>query len=138
MKAAKLLLILLLSVAVQAQQSPSNRARVEVPGVKGVLEIDVGATPWHLDFLPEDKWTMLQAHQRPDHVSINALLQQVTFAASAESCRNGMWPKVQQSLGSKISDLHEGFTGGFAREEYNLNNEGTPSRQLYAFLGSRD
>ena len=140
MKTAHLLSILLLSVVMQAQQQPSSTlARVEVPGVKGILEIDVGASPWHLDFLPEDKWTMLQAHQRPDHVNINALLQQVTFAASAESCKNDMWPRVQQSLGSKITDLHEGFTGGFAREEFTLNgNEGGPSRQLYAFLGSRD
>ncbi|HEY6348268.1 MAG TPA: hypothetical protein VI636_02550 [Candidatus Angelobacter sp.] len=138
MKTAKLLSILLVSLAVQAQQPSGNRARVEVPGVTGVLEIDVGATSWRLDFLPEDKWTMLQVHQRPDHVSINALLRQVTFAASAESCKNDMWPKVQQSLGGKAGDLHESFTGGFARAEFNSSGaEGTP-RNLYAYLGSRD
>ncbi|HEY6249969.1 MAG TPA: hypothetical protein VI685_08405 [Candidatus Angelobacter sp.] len=139
MKTAKLFSILLLSLALPAQQPSGNRARVEVQGVTGVLEIDVGATPWHLDLLPEDRWTMLQAHQRPDHVTISGMLRQVTFAASAQSCKNEMWPKVQQSLGGRIADLHESFTGGFVREEFTFNGtEGTPAHQLYAFLGSRD
>lgn len=139
MKTAKLLSILLLSLAVQAQQPAGNVARVEVPGVPGVLEINVGASPWHLDFLPEDKWTMLQAHQRPDHIVVSALLRQVTFAATAESCKNEMWPHVQKSLGGRIENLQENFTGGFQREEYNFSGpDGNTSRQLYAYLGSRD
>src|SRR5215472_100099 len=80
MKTATLLVSLIVSVVMCAQQPSGSRARVEVPGVTGVLEIDVGATPWHLDFLPEDKWTMLQARQRPDHIAISALLRQVEFA----------------------------------------------------------
>jgi tetratricopeptide (TPR) repeat protein len=138
MKLAKWFSILLLSLIVQAQQPATNLARVEVPGVPGVLEIDVGASPWHLDFLPEDKWTMLQANQRPDHVIVNALLRQAQFAATAQSCKNEMWSKVQQSLGAKIQNLQENFTGGFAREEFTMSEEGTPVRQLYAYLGSRD
>ena len=138
MKTAKLLSILLVSLAVQAQQPSGNRARVEVPGVTGVLEIEVGATSWRLDFLPEDKWTMLQARQRPDQVSISALLRQVTFAAGAEACKKEMWPQVQKSLGGRIENLQENFTGGFARAEFNSSGAEGTSRNLYAYLGSRD
>jgi len=138
MKTATLFLTLLLSLVMYGQQPSTTRARVEVPGVTGVLEIDVGATPWHLDFLPEDKWTMLQAQHRPDHVTIGALLRQVPFAATAESCKKEMWPQVQNSLGGKIGNLQENFTGGFAREEYTSNGTEGPAQHLYAYLGSRD
>jgi len=139
MKTATLLVSLVVSVVVCAQQPSGSRARVEVPGVVGVLEIDVGATPWHLDFLPEDKWTMLQARQRPDHIAISALLRQVEFAASAQSCKNELWPRTQQSLGERISNLQESFTGGFTREEYTGGGTGTTaSHHLVAYLGSRN
>lgn len=139
MKTTKWVLILFLGVPVPAQQPSGNLARVEVPGVSGVLEIDVGASPWHLDFLPEDKWTMLQANQRPDHIIISALLRQASFAATTQSCKNDMWPKLQQTLGAKIQNLQESFTGGFAREEFTVSGtEGAPTRGLYAYVGSRD
>ena len=139
MKTATLLVSLVVSVVVCAQQPSGSRARVEVPGVVGVLEIDVGATPWHLDFLPEDKWTMLQARQRLDHIAISALLRQVEFAASAQSCKNELWPRTQQSLGERISNLQESFTGGFTREEYTVGGTGTTaSHHLVAYLGSRN
>ena len=139
MKTASLFVILAFSVAVQAQQPSTSAARMEVPGATGVLEIDVGASPWHLDFLPEDRWTMLQAHQRPDQVGGNALLRQVAFAATAQSCKDQMWPQVQKSLGARIENLREGFTGGFQREEFNFSAaDGNTLRQLYAYLGSRD
>lgn len=132
-------LVLLLSLCVFGQQPPTGTARVEVPGVKGVLEIDVGASPWHLDFLPEDKWTMLQAHQRPDHISISALLRQVTFAATPESCKNELWPKLKDTISTRISNLQENMQGGFARVEYTFNgSDNTVSHHLIAYLGSRD
>lgn len=131
--------VLLLSFCVFAQSAPSGKARVAVPGVKGVLEIDVGPSPWHLDFLPEDKWTMLQARQRPDHVSISALLRQVTFPATAESCRNEFWPRLKQSISNRIADVQQTLDGGFARVAYTLNGpEDSPSHHLLAYLGSRD
>lgn len=139
MKTASLFAILALFVAVQAQQPSGSPARMDVPGTTGVLEIDVGASPWHLDFLPEDRWTMLQAHQRPDHIGVNALLRQVSFAATAQSCKEQMWPQVQKSLGARIENLRESFTGGFQREEFNFSApDGNNPRQLYAYLGSRD
>lgn len=131
-------LVLLFSLCIFAQQPASGAARVEVPGVKGVLEIDVGPSPWNLDFLPEDKWTMLQVHQRPDHVSISALLRQVTFPATAESCKNELWPKVKEGLGNRITDLQEKTQGGFARVDYALNGTEGTSHHLIAYLGSRD
>ena len=139
MKTFRLLAILALSAVAQTQQPSGSPARLEVPGATGVLEIDVGASPWHLDFLPEDRWTMLQAHQRPDHVTVSALLRQVPFAATAQSCRDQMWPQVQKSLGARIENLRESLTGGFQREEYNFSApDGNTSHQLYAYVGSRD
>jgi tetratricopeptide (TPR) repeat protein len=130
---------LFLSLCIFAQQPATGAARVEVPGVKGVLEIDVGPSPWFLDFMPEDKWTMLQARQRPDHVSISALLRQVTFAATAESCRNELWPKLKESLGNRMSTLQQNMQGGFARVEYTFDGaESGLSHHLVAYLGSRD
>lgn len=131
--------VLLFSLCVFAQPAPSGKARVAVPGIKGVLEIDVGPSPWHLDFLPEDKWTMLQARQRPDHVSISALLRQVTFPATAESCRNEFWPKLKQAISDRIADVQQSLDGGFARVAYTLNGvDGGPAHHLLAYLGDRD
>ena len=130
--------VLLFSLCVFAQRPSSGKAYVEVPGVKGVLEIDVGPTTWHLDFLPEDKWTMLQARQRPDHVSISALLRQVTFPATPESCRDQFWPKLKQSISDRIADVQQVMQGGFARVEYTLNGSEGPAHHLLAYLGSRD
>src|SRR5215471_6287366 len=131
--------VLLLAICLFGQQPSAGKARVEVPGVKGVLEIDVGPSPWHLDFLPEDKWTMLQARQRPDHVSISALLRQVTFPATSESCRNEFWPRLKQSISDRIADVQQKTDGGFARVEYTLTGgEGGPAHHLLAYLGDRD
>jgi tetratricopeptide (TPR) repeat protein len=141
MRTLALSFALLLALAAVAQQpsTGTGKARVTVPGVKGVLEIDVGPSPWHLDFVPEDKWTMLQARQRPDHISISALLRQVTFPATAESCKNEFWPKLQETLGNHVGDLQQNMQGGFARVEYTLTGpNGNTSHHLLAYLGSRD
>lgn len=139
MRTLLLSLVLLLASGAVAQQPSAGTARVDIPGVKGVLQIDVGPTTWHLDFLPEDKWTMLQARERPDHISISALLRQVTFPASAESCKNEYWPKLQQTLGNRATNLQQKMQGGFARVEYDFNGEGgAASHHVLAYLGSRD
>jgi tetratricopeptide (TPR) repeat protein len=139
MKALKLLVSCLLPLALSAQQPSGNVGRVEIPDVKGVLEINVGQSPWYLDFLPEDKWTMLHARLRPDHVVVTALLRQVTLAATGESCKNEFLPKIKDSLAGKAQDTKESTQNGVFRVEYTLTDDlGAPTRHLLAYWGARD
>lgn len=134
-----LLFSLFASLLVSAQQPSGKIGRVEVSGAKGILEINVGASPWYLEFVPEDKWTMLHARQRPDHVSITAQLRQVTFAATAESCKNELWPKLKQSLGDRTANLQESSYGGAGRVQYDFSGaSNTQSHHLLAYWGAGD
>ncbi len=129
-------LSLVFSALALAQQPSGNIGRVEVPGVKGVLELNVGPSPWYLEFVPEDNWTMLHARQRPDHLVITALLHQVAFAATPESCKADLWPKMEQTLAGKAQDLQESSYGGAARVEYTLGGQDTKSRHVLAYWGA--
>lgn len=134
---ALLAFALLSSLVVTAQQPSGNIGRVEIPDIKGVLEINVGASPWYLEFVPEDKWTMLHARQRPDHVTITAQLRQVAFAATSESCKAEFWSKLQQSLAGKTEGLQESTYGGASRVEYNLNDaDNAKAHHLLAYWGA--
>jgi tetratricopeptide (TPR) repeat protein len=124
-------------VLLTAQQTSGNVARVEVPGVKGVMEINVGPSPWYLDFLPEDHWTMLHARQRPDHVIIIAELRQVAFPATSESCKNELWPKMKEALADEAEDVQESNYGGAFRVQYTFNgDQNTKSRHMLSYWGA--
>lgn len=139
MKALILFLSLFFSLLLAAQQPSGNIGRVEIPGVKGVLEINVGASPWYLEFVPEDNWTMLHARQRPDHVTITAQLRQVTFTASSDSCKSELWPKMKEQLAGRTENLQESSYGGASRVEYTFNGtDNTKSHHLLAYWGARD
>jgi tetratricopeptide (TPR) repeat protein len=120
---------LLLPMLLTAQQPSGNLARVEIPGVKGVLVINVGPSPWYLEFVPEDHWTMLHARQRPDRVIVTAQLRQVTFAAVPESCKSDLWPKMMKFLTGKTENLQESSYGGALRVEYTLTGTQEDGRQ---------
>lgn len=129
---------LFFSLAASGQQPSGNNGRVEIPGVKGVLQIDTGS-PWYLEFVPEDKWTMLHARQRPDHVTVTAQLRQVTFAATPESCKADQWPKLKQSLGDRAENLQESSYGGAARVEYNFTSSpDSKAHHLVSYWGAND
>lgn len=138
MKSSTVFAWLFLSSLLLAQQPSGNVGKVDIPGVKGVLELNVGPSPWYLEFVPEDKWAMLHARQRPDNVRITALLRQVPFAAGSESCKAEMWPKVKQTLAGKTENLQESSYGGAARVEYTFTGEDTKSHHLLAYWGARD
>src|SRR5579871_5141965 len=87
-------------------------ARPDLCGGYGVIRIPTAT--WYLEFVPEDNWTMLHARQRPDHLVITALLHQVAFAATPESCKADLWPKMEQTLAGKAQDLQESSYGGAA------------------------
>jgi tetratricopeptide (TPR) repeat protein len=134
-----LLVLMVFPVLLTAQQPSGNVGRVEIPGVKGVMEINVGPSPWYLDFLPEDHWTMLHAHQRPDHLIIIAELRQVGFAATPESCKNELWPKMKEALAGKAEDVQESTYGGALRVEYTFNgDQNTKSRHIVSYWGAGD
>jgi tetratricopeptide (TPR) repeat protein len=134
---ALLAFTLLTSLIAAAQQPSGNIGRIEIPGTTGILQINVGASPWYLEFVPEDKWTMLHARQRPDHVTITAQLRQVTFAATPESCKAELWPKLQRSLADRTESLQESTYGGASRVEYNFNGaDNTKSHHLLAYWGA--
>jgi tetratricopeptide (TPR) repeat protein len=130
------LLILLLSVLPNGNPPAENIGRIEIPGVKGVFEINVGDSAWYGDFAPEDKWAMLSAHQRPDRMRISAILREVPFAASPESCKSEFWPKMEQALSGRIQDLIKPES---SQVEYTFNGtQNTASRHLLAYWGTRD
>jgi tetratricopeptide (TPR) repeat protein len=138
MKALFLLSFCLASLLL-GQQPSGNIGRVDLPGIKGVLELNVGPTPWYLEFVPEDKWAMLHARQRPDRVIVTAQLRQVAFAATSESCKAELWPKLKQTLGGKAENLQESNYAGAARVEYSVRaTPDTPSEHLLAYWGARD
>ena len=137
MKALLPLFTLFLPLLLSAQQPSGNIGRVEIPGVTGVLQINVGQSPWYLDFLPEDKWTMLHARQRPDHVVITALIRQVSFAATPESCKTELWPHMRQSLAGHADNLEESSYGGALRVQYDFNGaDNTRSHHLLSYWGA--
>lgn len=134
-----LTLSLLFPLLLSAQQPSGNIGRVEVPGLKGILEINVGASPWYLEFVPEDKWTMLHARQRPDHVIVTALLRQVSFAATGESCKAELWPHIGQSLAGHADNIQESSYGGAFRVEYDFNGaDNSRSHHLLSYWGAGD
>jgi len=72
MKTLALVPILSFAIIVQAQQPPNHRARMAIPNVKGVLEFDVGPTPFEIRVRPDGKEVQLQAFGRPDKLGISA------------------------------------------------------------------
>src|SRR5262250_3359877 len=93
---AVLLFAALLSAAL-GQQSPDDKARISIPGVTGVLEMDVGPTVWHASVRPDGREVRLEAMDRPDHLLISAFLQKVAFSASAEKCLSEWWPGSEKA-----------------------------------------
>ena len=71
---------------------------MSIPGVPGVLQLDVGATTFQTKVTPDGKEVQLRAFDRPDQLGISAFLQRVTFPASAEKCRAEWWPPPRNLL----------------------------------------
>lgn len=142
---AKVFLVFLFSCALAwGQQSGFGKANITIPGVTGSLELDAGPTAWETRVRPDGKETQLQAMGRPDHLLVTAFLQRVTFAASAERCRDEWWPLTEKGTKEhhvKLEQLRENSQDGIARVEYLIPELlGRPIRQhvVHAYLGARD
>jgi hypothetical protein len=137
-------ILVLLPAVVFGQQPNLSRAQISIPGVKGVLQLDVGPTTWEAQVRPDGKETQMRVMDRPDHVLITALLQKVTFPASAEKCRDEWWPGTEKMMRDRrvsLSGLKKTSTGGMATVEYvipELQGKKLQMKEIHVYLGSRD
>jgi hypothetical protein len=123
-------------------QGTSNQVEMAIPGVPGILQLDVGPTKFETRVRPDGKEVQLRALSRSDHLGITAFLQRVTFPASAERCRDEWWPGTKQSMAMQRDDLQESVVkNGIARVEYIVPEfQGMKVRlkTIHAYLGVRD
>ncbi len=141
MKPSIFLTLVLLFATTFGQQAGISKAQISIPGIQGVLEIDVGPTTWEARVRPDGKETQLQAMHRTDNLVITAFLQKVKFPASAEKCRAEWWPMTAKSTPMKREELRQSEREGIAVVEYIIPDfRGNPVHQksLHAYLGSRD
>jgi tetratricopeptide (TPR) repeat protein len=140
MKIAVLLFVLCCATGSTSQQA-SGKARMVIPGVKGILEFDVGPTTFETRVRPDGKEVQLRAFGRADGLEITAFLQRVTFPASAEKCRDEWWPGTKKGPFQR-DDLQETMIkDGIARVEFIVPEfKGIKVRQknLHAYLGGGD
>jgi len=141
MKPLILLAVFLFPLCVCAQQSGVSKARISIPGVPGVLELDVGPTAWEAHVRPDGKETELRAMGRADNLLISAFLQRVKFDASPEKCRAEWWAMTAKSSPLKRKDLRQSENDRVAVVEYVIPEfRGQQIRQkvIHAYLGARD
>src|SRR5450631_847493 len=140
MKTLALVPILSFAIIVQAQQPPNHRARMAIPNVKGVLEFDVGPTPFEIRVRPDGKEVQLQAFGRPDKLGISAFLQRVTFPASPEKCRDEWWSGTKKAVEMQRDNLQETVVkNGIARVEFvvpEFRGVKVQQKDMHAYLGS--
>lgn len=139
MKLVSLLMLVLLPATTFGQRASVSKARIAIPGVKGVLELDVGPTSWEAHVRSDGKETQLQAKQRADNLFITAFLQKVKFPASAEKCRAEWWPMTAKSTPMKREEFQQFEKEGINVVEYIIPEfRGNPVHQksLHAYLGS--
>ena len=118
-----------------------GNARISVPGVKGVLEINVGATRWETR-IRSQKEIYMTAMDRSDQLLISASLQQVPFAASPEKCRGDRWPNQERALRThnmKPEHLQQTRRGEFALVEFMVPKNQVAElrmKDVHAYWGS--
>jgi tetratricopeptide (TPR) repeat protein len=142
MKPSSFLLLLFCSVYSLTQQISSNTAEIAIPNVKGALDLDVGTANFETRARPDGKEVQLRAFARPDGLEISAFLQRVTFASSAEKCRDEWWPGTKKSSPFQLQDIQDALVkNGIARTEYMIADyQGIKVHQknVHAYLGSGD
>jgi hypothetical protein len=123
-------------------QGAGNQVEIAIPGVPGILQLDVGPTKFETRVRADGKEVQLRAFGRPDHLGITTFLQRVTFPAGAEKCRDEWWPGTKQSMVMQRDDLQESLLkDGIARVEYVVPElKGIKVRQktIHAYLGAGD
>lgn len=139
MKFTVLFFALLLSAGAVAQQAPGSKVRVSIPGIKGLLEIDVGAASPNTRVRPDGREVQLQAFGRADGLEITAFLQNVTFHASPEKCLAEWWPGTKNATAVQRDHIEESTRNGIARVEYiipEFRKVQVHQKNMHAYLGS--
>jgi hypothetical protein len=141
MKAIASTLVVLFCAVVFAQQPQTGKTTLSIPGVKGVLQLDVGPTTWKITPQTDRKLVKLDTAPRPDRLQVTAFLWQVGFPASADRCRDELWRSTMNQVQVKRENLQQTDVGQTARVEYMIPEyNGAPVRQknVHEYLGSRD
>jgi hypothetical protein len=131
----------LCSVSVLAQVGKSNPVQMAIPGVKGILELDVGPATPETHVRPDGKEVQLRAFGRPDKLEITAFLQRVTFPASAEKCRDEWWPGTKKGPFQRDNLQETVVKDGIARVEFivpEFKGIKVQQKNLHAYLGGDD
>jgi hypothetical protein len=119
----------------------STQARISIPGVVGVLELEVGPTAWQSKVRDDGNEVQLYAMGRPDNLLLSAFLQRVPFVASPEQCRLNWWPRTATSAPMEREGLREFEKQGIAMVDYIVPRfRGNEVRQksVHAYLGNGD
>lgn len=133
--------LLIVSTCAFAQQNPSQRAEMSIPGTKGVLEFEVGTTTFQTRVRPDGNEVQLREFGRADGLRITAFLQRMSFAANAEKCRDAWWPDAKKAPVPHV-DLQETVVkDGIARVEFMIpefNGVKVMQKDMHAYLGGGD
>lgn len=124
-----------------SQQPQAGKARISVPGVQGVLELDTGSTNWKTTVQNDRRLTRLDTAPRPDRLQITAFLWQVGFPATPEKCKEESWGEIMKQVQVKRENLRENNAGSTDRVEYMIpefNGAAVRQKNVHAYLGNRD
>jgi tetratricopeptide (TPR) repeat protein len=141
MKTSTLTAVLFYSLSAIAQTGKSNPVQMVIPGVKGVLKLDVGLATSQTRVRPDGKEVQLRAFGRPDKLEISAFLQQVAFSASAEKCRDEWWPGTKKGPFQRDSLQETVLKGGIARVEFivpEFQGVKVQQKNIHAYVGGGD
>jgi len=135
------LVVLFCSLSALAQAGKSNLVQMAIPGVKGVLEFDAGPTAPEIGVRPDGKEVQLRAFGRRDKLNITAFLQQVTFPASAERCRDEWWPDTKKGPFQRDNLQETVVKDGIARVEFivpEFQGAKVQQKNIHAYVGASD
>ena len=147
MRVIYLLLCVLLSTFTTCQPMPipnSGTVYMSIPGVKGLLQMEVGPTMWQSRLRPDGIETQMRAMERKDALMITAFLQRVNFAGGAEKCRTEWWSGTEKGLKDKklkLQDLQQNMNGDAAVVQYSVpefNGNKIAQKVVHAYYGARD
>ncbi|MGA2376107.1 MAG: tetratricopeptide repeat protein [Candidatus Sulfotelmatobacter sp.] len=135
------LVVLFCSLSALAQAGKGNPIQMTIPGVKGILEFDVGSTTPEIHVRPDGQEVQLRAFGRPDGLEITAFLQRVAFPASAEKCRDAWWPDTKKGPFQRDNLQEAVVKDGIARVEFvvpEFQGVKVQQKNIHAYVGGGD
>jgi tetratricopeptide (TPR) repeat protein len=135
------LVVLFCSLSALAQAGKSSPIQMTIPGVKGILEFDIGPTTPEISLRPDGREVQLRAFGRPDGLEITAFLQRVAFPASAEKCRDAWWPDTKKGPFQRDNLQETVVKDGIARVEFvvpEFQGMKVQQKNIHAYVGGGD